>query len=510
MPRALLSVTDKSGLIEFAHALSSRGFELVSTGGTAKTIRESGLAVTDVSAVTGFPEILDGRVKTLHPHVHAGLLADLRTPAHVETLNEQGIAPFDIVAVNLYRFEETVRGGATWDAMVESIDIGGPAMVRASAKNHANVLIVTEPSDYDRVISLWDSGATEASRRELAAKAFAHTALYDSMIARHMASELGLDPISNRVTIGLRLRQSLRYGENSHQYAGLYEDPLAQGGLAQARIVGGKEVSYNNLLDAEAAWGLVCDLPDHSVAIIKHGNPCGAASMGNASESYRAARAADPISAFGGIAALNGILDRSAAETMAEKGNFLEVVLAREITKEAEEVFAHRAGWGPDCRLIEVSKSTSPALTLRAISGGYLVQTADEIGNASDWRAATDRQPTETEWSALRMAWRIVPHVKSNAIVIADSHRLLGVGAGQMNRVQSVRLALEQAGDQSQGAALASDAFFPFPDSIETAAKAGIKAIIQPGGSKKDSDVIAAANAHGIAMVLTGRRHFRH
>lgn len=510
MPRALLSVTDKTGLVPFAQGLAARGFEIVSTGGTAKALRDAGLQVTPVDQVTSFPEILGGRVKTLHPHVHAGLLADRRNPEHVATLNGLGIIPFDLVAINLYRFEEAVRAGADWEDMVEAIDIGGPAMVRAAAKNHANVLVITDPRSYDEVLAMLDRQPTEAERRRLTAEAFAHTAYYDSVIARHLAQSLGLDPLGETLTIGMRRLRGLRYGENAHQSAALYEDPLTLGGLAHARILGGKEISYNNLLDAEAAWGLVCDLPPNAVAIIKHGNPCGAAALANGGESYRAARAADPISAFGGIAALNGTLDAETATAMTEKGNFLEVVLAQTITPEAERIFAERSGWGPDCRLIEVATASPAPLTFRAISGGYLAQTADTPGQPSDWRVVTKREPTEQEWLALRMAWRIVPHVKSNAIVVAGPDRLLGVGAGQMNRVQSVRLALEQAAEKAQNAALASDAFFPFPDSIETAAEAGITAIIQPGGSKKDEAVIAAADERGIAMVMTGRRHFRH
>jgi len=510
MPRALLSVTDKTGLVPFAQGLSARGFELVSTGGTAKTLADAGLSVIPVDQVTGFPEILGGRVKTLHPHVHAGLLADRRNSDHVATLDGLGITAFDLVAVNLYRFEEAVRAGVAWDEMVEAIDIGGPAMVRASAKNHANVLVVTDPHSYDEVLAMLDRQPTDGERKRLAAQAFAHTAYYDSVIARHFAQSLGIDPLGDTLTIGLRRMRGLRYGENAHQSAALYEDPLAQGGLAHARILGGKEVSYNNLLDAEAAWGLVRDLPPNAVAIIKHGNPCGAAALALGGDSYRAARASDPISAFGGIAALNGTLDEETAAAMTEKGNFLEVVLAQSITPGAERIFAERSGWGPDCRLIEVAADSVAALTLRAISGGFLAQTADTPGEQAEWRVVTKREPTEQEWQSLRMAWRIVPHVKSNAIVVAGPDRLLGVGAGQMNRVQSVRLALEQAGEGARNAALASDAFFPFPDSIETAADAGVTAFIQPGGSKKDDVVIAAADERGLAMVMTGRRHFRH
>jgi len=510
MPRALLSVTDKTGLVPFAQGLSELGFELVSTGGTAAALREAGLTVVDVSQVTDFPEMLDGRVKTLHPKVHGGLLGDLRKESHRQQMEEAGIVPIEIVAVNLYAFEKTVSGNPTLDQAVESIDIGGPAMVRASAKNFANVAVVVDPQDYDAVLEASQSGNLADHRLALSAKAFRHTAFYDSMIARYLSTQAGAEDLSETATFGFRRQQTMRYGENPHQSAALYRDPLQGGGIAGATQVWGKELSYNNILDADAAWELVCDLPQGSCAIIKHGNPCGAALGSDLGDSYRKAKASDPVSAFGGIAAFHGPIDTIAAEAMAEKGNFLEVVIGTEITEEALAIFRDRIGWGQDVRLLTAQLSPStPILTLRGIRGGILVQQSDE-DPGKEWVVATDRQPTEEEWEALRMAWRIVPHVKSNAIVLADSARLLGVGAGQMNRVQSVRLALEQAGDLAPTAALASDAFFPFPDSIETAAAAGVKAIIQPGGSKKDGDVIARANELGLTMVLTGVRHFRH
>jgi phosphoribosylaminoimidazolecarboxamide formyltransferase / IMP cyclohydrolase len=486
------------------------GFEIVSTGGTAKALREAGLQVTDVSSVTGHPEMLDGRVKTLHPAVHAGLLADTNDADHVRQMAEAGYVPIEVVAVNLYAFEKTVTGPHDRRQAIESIDIGGPAMVRASAKNHDSVTVVVDPADYPAVLAALSDGSLAELRPALAAKAFRHTAHYDSIVARYLTAATDGPDLPETLTIGWRRATELRYGENPHQAAALYLDPLGEPGLAQARQLWGKELSYNNLLDADAAWELACDLPEAACAVIKHGNPCGAAALGNLAESYRAARAADTVSAFGGIAALNGTVDEAAALAMTEKGNFLEVVVGAGWTDAARQVFAERSGWGQDVRLLESTKPpSSQTLALRQIRGGILAQQSDEEPQAN-WRVASRREPSPAEWEALRFAWTVVKHVKSNAIVIAAPGRLLGVGAGQMNRVQSVRLALEQAGDGARGAALASDAFFPFPDSIETAAAAGITAVVQPGGSKKDPEVLARADELGLAVVLTGVRHFRH
>lgn len=506
MARALLSVTDKTGVVEFARGLHELGYELVSTGGTAKAIREAGLPVRDVAEITNFPEMLDGRVKTLHPMVHGGLLGDVRLPAHQAAMAEAGIGRIDLLAVNLYAFEKTVTGPHDFEEAVESIDIGGPAMIRAASKNHANVTVVVDPADYTPVLDALRNGSVETMRRPLAAKAFRHTAFYDSMIARYLSE----DAFPETLTLGYRRKLVLRYGENPHQQAALYADPLGSPGLAQATQLWGKELSYNNILDADAAWELVCDLPEGSCAIIKHGNPCGAAHAGTMGESYRLARQSDPISAFGGIAAFHGFVEEEAALAMAEKGNFLEVVIATGFSDAARQVFAERSGWGQDARLLAAPLPPAKAtLAIRSIRGGALVTQTDEDPQ-NEWQVVTNAKPTEDEMAALRFLWAVIPHVKSNAIVVGTKVRLLGTGAGQMNRVQSVRLALEQAGDLAQGAALASDAFFPFPDSIETAAKAGIRAVVQPGGSKKDADVIAAANDLGVAMVLTGTRHFRH
>jgi phosphoribosylaminoimidazolecarboxamide formyltransferase / IMP cyclohydrolase len=508
--RALLSVTDKTGLIDFGRGLVERGFELVSTGGTAKALRQAGMDVVDVGDVTGFPEIMGGRVKTLHPKVHGGLLGDLRQDLHRAAMQEHGIEPIAVACVNLYAFERTVAAEHTFDDAIESIDVGGPAMIRAAAKNWASVAVVVDPADYPRVLEAIDAGALADLRLALSAKAFRHTAFYDSMISRYLTQRAGEDELSETLTVGMRRAQTFRYGENPHQSGALYRDPLALPGIAQAEQLWGKELSYNNLSDADGAWELVADLPERACAIIKHGNPCGAAAAGDAAESYRQARAADPISAFGGIAAFHGPIDEGAALAMTEKGNFLEVVVATEFSEEAARVFRDRSGWGKDVRLLKAPlppKGTS--LSIKSIRGGAVVQETDE-DPGNEWRVATRARPTQDQMAALRLQWAIVAHVKSNAIVVGTSTRLLGVGAGQMNRVQSVRLALEQAGDEARGAILASDAFFPFPDSILVAAKAGIAAIVQPGGSKKDADVVAAADQHGIAMCLTGVRHFRH
>lgn len=510
-PRALLSVTDKTGVVEFATELSKRGFELISTGGTAKALRDSGLTVKDVSEVTGFPEMLDGRVKTLHPLIHGGILGIPHNPAHAEAMAQAGIEPISVVVVNLYRFEETVSKPHTLEDAIESIDIGGPAMIRAAAKNHESVMIVVDPGDYPAIVEAIDQDSTSDLKPRLAAKAFRHTAYYDSAISNYLTQKFEGDPLNaETISFGFRRVQGFRYGENPHQEGALYSSPLNGTGLPQAHQLWGKELSYNNITDANGAWELVADMPEGACAIIKHANPCGAAISGSFADSYRFAREADPISAFGGIAAFNGKVDLAAAEAMTEKGNFLEIVIAEDFDEDALEIFRNRAGWGQDVRLL---KATLPAkaayYAIKGIRGGAVIQQSDE-DPGRDWVIATELKPTEAQMKALKLQWAIVQHVKSNAIVVGNDSRLLGVGAGQMNRVQSVRLAIAQAGELVKGAVLASDAFFPFPDSIETAAAHGIAAIVQPGGSKKDSDVIAKANELGIAMCLTGVRHFNH
>jgi phosphoribosylaminoimidazolecarboxamide formyltransferase / IMP cyclohydrolase len=510
MPRALLSVTDKTGIADFAQELRQRGFELISTGGTAKALREAGLAVKDVSEVTGYPERLDGRVKTLHPRVHGGILADLSLDSHRAQLAEDAIDAIDLVVVNLYQFEKTVTGEHTREQAIESIDIGGPTMIRAAAKNHAHVAVITDPGDYKDFLWAWDRDELAPMRVYLAAKAFRHTAYYDSVISRYLTQEPGRTPFTEAMTFGFKWVQDFRYGENPHQPGAWYMDPLATGGIARAKQLWGKEVSYNNLADADAAWELVCDLPRGACAIIKHANPCGAAVANDLGDSYRRARESDPISAFGGIAAFHGVVDELAAEAMTEKGNFLEVVIAEAFTPGALEIFKNRSGWGQDVRLLEASRSEKVgAVTIKTVGGGAIIQAVD-VDPQNEWQVVTDLAPSEEQLAALRLQWAIVAHVKSNAIVVGTADRLLGIGAGQMNRVQSVRLALEQAGEKSKGAVLASDAFFPFPDSLQVASLAGISAVVQPGGSKKDPEVIAAGNELGIAMVFTGTRHFRH
>jgi phosphoribosylaminoimidazolecarboxamide formyltransferase/IMP cyclohydrolase len=508
-PLALLSLTGKTGAAGFGAGLVALGFELVSTGGTAKLLRDAGLRVLDVSDLTGFPEMLDGRVKTLHPMIHGGILGDPRVPSHRAQMEAAGLRSIQVVAVNLYPFERTVTARHTPEEAIEAIDIGGPALIRAAAKNHANVLVVVDPEDYGRALDALASGNTVALGRELAAKALRHTAYYDSMIARYLTGEAAaLD--HETFTAGLRRVARLRYGENPHQRAAVYADPFGGSGIAQASQLWGKELGYNNYLDADAAWELAADLPPGSCAIVKHGNPCGAAATGDLAASYLAARAADTESAFGGIAAFNGPVGEAAALAMTAKGNFLEVVIATAFDEAALRVFRGRSGWGQDVRLLAAPLPVGTAgLRMRSIRGGMLVQDSREEPEAQ-WRVVTVRQPSDAEWEALRLAWRIVRHVKSNAIVVCDPDRMLGVGAGQTSRVRSVRLAIEQAGAAAKGAALASDAFFPFPDGVEIAAAAGVSAIVQPGGGKKDAEVIAAADRQGVAMACTGVRQFRH
>jgi phosphoribosylaminoimidazolecarboxamide formyltransferase/IMP cyclohydrolase len=512
MPRALLSVTDKSGLIEFAKQLDGLGFELIATGGTAKALREAGLTVKDVSEVTGFPEMLEGRVKTLHPKIHGGLLADLRKPEHAADMSRAGIDGIAILCVNLYQFEKTVTREHRFEEAMDSIDIGGPAMIRAAAKNHANVLVVVDPSDYKRVVEELQNGASEGFRLELAAKAFRHTAHYDAIISRYLSERTCAWPFVEELTLAMRRdNQPLRYGENPHQRAARFIDPLSQTRPLMPFGDSDKEISTNNWLDADAAWRLARDLPEGACVIVKHGNPCGAAVGKDLEESYRFAKATDPVSSFGGIVAFHAALTENAVAAMTEKGNFLEVVICAGYEPSLIERFRSGPEWTKNVRFLTGSlRSSAATFDVRALEGAYLVQDSDTADSHEGWQVVTERTPSEAELAAMRFQWTIVRHVKSNAITVGTSIRLLGVGAGQMNRVQSVRLALEQAGPGASGAALASDAFFPFPDSIFAAADAGIGTIIQPGGSKKDKDVIAAANDRGIAMVFTGVRHFRH
>lgn len=511
MKNALLSVSDKSGLLDFAKFLSGRGVRLLSTGGTAKMLREAGLAVTDVSEFTGFPEMMDGRVKTLHPKVHGGLLHLRDNKEHVAQAKKHNIEPIDLVVVNLYPFEQTLaKKGVEHHELIENIDIGGPSMLRSAAKNYRSVTVVVDPADYATVqAEIEASGDTSAVTREkLAAKVFRHTSRYDALIGQYLTSkaEPETKALQESFTVGHRLAQPLRYGENPHQKAALYgpfHDFFKQ--------IHGKELSYNNIIDISAAVQLIGDFAggEPALAILKHTNPCGAATGASLKEAWEKAFATDRQAPFGGIIVVNQALDAACAAAIAEI--FSEVIIAPSFTDEARAVLTKKK----NLRLIENHYSaTAGAYDFKSVTGGMLVQESDTApANEGDWKVVTDRQPTAEEMKALRFGWRVVKHVKSNAIVYASHDRTLGIGAGQMSRVDSSRIAVWKAGEAGlslKGSVIASDAFFPFADGIEAAAGAGATAAIQPGGSVKDNEVIAAANKAGMAMVLTGRRHFRH
>ena len=514
--RALLSVSDKTGLVELATKLAANNVELVSTGGTAKALREAGLTVKDVSDLTGFPEMMDGRVKTLHPVVHGGLLARRDTPEHMAAAEAHAIGMIDLVVVNLYPFAATVAKGADRETIIENIDIGGPSMVRSAAKNHASVAIVTDPADYELVAA---GTTTLDDRRRLAAKAFAATAEYDAMIASWFAFADQQQMFPDRLSLPIKRHDTLRYGENPHQSAALYLPAFAPGGsLADHRQVQGKELSYNNLNDADAALELVSEFRDGppTVVIVKHANPCGVATADTLVEAYERALACDSVSAFGGIIAVNRPLDGATAEAIS--GIFTEVVAAPDADADALAVFARKK----NLRLILTGALPDPArggMTMKSIAGGMLLQSRDN-GRLGELKVVTERQPTAQELADCRFAWTVAKHVKSNAIVYAKDNVTAGIGAGQMNRLESARIAAwkakdaaEKAGwDQPQtiGSAVASDAFFPFADGLLAAVEAGATAVIQPGGSIRDDEVIAAANDAGLAMVFTGMRHFRH
>ncbi|WP_375382049.1 bifunctional phosphoribosylaminoimidazolecarboxamide formyltransferase/IMP cyclohydrolase [uncultured Sphingomonas sp.] len=520
--RALLSVLDKTGLVELATALAGHGVELVSTGGTATALRAAGLTVRDVSELTGFPEMMDGRVKTLHPKVHGGLLAVRDDPAHVVAMDAHGIGAIDLVVVNLYPFEATVARDAGRDEVIENIDIGGPSMVRSAAKNHAHVAIVTDPADYPALIEelAANAGATSLdTRRRLAAKAFAATAAYDAAIASWFAFADQGERFPETLPLVLRRGSTLRYGENPHQQAAFYRSagPHARG-IGQARQVQGKELSYNNLNDADAALELVSEFRDGEPAcvIVKHANPCGVAIGATLVEAYERAFQCDTVSAFGGIIAVNRPLDGETARAIA--GIFTEVVVAPDADAEALAVFAGKK----NLRLLLTGALPDPArlgLTVKSITGGWLVQSRD-AGRPGELKVVTKRQPTEQELADCLFAWTVAKHVKSNAIVYAKDGATAGIGAGQMNRLESARIAAWKARDAANkaswatprtiGSAVASDAFFPFADGLMAAVEAGATAVIQPGGSIRDDEVIAAADAAGLAMVFTGMRHFRH
>ena len=504
--KAILSVYDKTGLSDFARGLRELGFEIYSTGGSRRALEDAGVEVHGVSDLTGFPEIMDGRLKTLHPGVHGGILANREVPAHMEQLAAQGLAPIDLVAVNLYPFEATIaRPGVTVEEAIENIDIGGPTMIRAAAKNHASVLVVVSPVDYAAVLDGLRAGEVPLTfRRQLAAAAYAHTAAYDSTIAAYTRDLESAEGWPREYSVGGARVQELRYGENPHQAAALYRVGAPGKGVANAGQLQGIELSYNNIVDVDAAWDLVQDLPVPSAAIIKHTNPCGVATAGSLADAYQRAYDCDTTSAFGGIVALNQECDVETARRIITI--FVEVVAAPAFRAEALEVFAAKK----KLRLLRI-ETAPPAAVLKMVSGGFLVQSPDiDLADRAEMRSVGRREPREAEWEQLLLAWRVVKHVKSNAIVLVRDGAAVGVGAGQMSRVESVRLAAQRAGDRASGSVLASDAFFPMPDGVEAAADAGITAIIQPGGSVKDAEVLAVADDRGLAMVHTGRRHFRH
>ncbi len=520
--RALLSVSDKSGILEFATGLADLGVELVSTGGTANELRSAGLPVRGIEELTGFPEMLDGRVKTLHPAVHGGILFRRELEEHQRAVTEHGISPIDIVCVNLYPFAETVRSGKPVQECIENIDIGGPSMVRSAAKNHEHVVVLVDPSDYAGVLEelRTQQGAVPlATRRRLAAKAFAHVAAYDARIAEWMRTTLAPgDEHPQTLVIGATLAYPCRYGENPHQKAAFYvQDTTTEPCIGLAKVIHGKPLSFNNLCDADAALETIKDFSEApACVIVKHTNPCGLAQAPTLDAAFRGALEGDPVSAFGGIVALSQVVDRETARAMTEPGTFFEVIIAPGYDAEALELLKSRRKWGENVRLLEVGsleswRSRARGWQVKQLVGGLLVQDRDlKLLTRDEITVVTERRPTEDELQELLFAWRAVKHVKSNAIVLTKEHRIVGVGAGQMNRVQSVRLAVAQAGEKAAGSVLASDAFFPFADGPTVAADAGVTAIIQPGGSRRDSDTIALCNERGVAMVFTGVRHFRH
>jgi len=518
--RALLSVWDKTGLIDFARELADNGVDLVSTGGTAKALREAGLSVIEVADLTGAPEILDGRVKTLHPAVHGGLLARRDLDAHMTTLTEQSILPIDMLVVNLYPFEATIEAGAGYQEAVEMIDIGGPAMIRAASKNHAGVTVVTDPGDYQKVLEAFRAGdgrTSEGLRKTLAAKAFSRTAAYDAVISTWFAQQQD-DLLPEQLTVTAKRQQITRYGENPHQKAAFYRSGQARPGVASAEQVQGKELSYNNIADADAAFELVAEFETPAIAVIKHANPSGVALGDDLAAAYGKAFACDPVSAFGGIVAANRPLDRAVAEAIAQV--FTEVVIAPGADDEAREILAGKA----NLRLLltdGMPSASEAGLLMRSVAGGFLVQEQDRAGSSTlDLKTVTRNEPSEQQRADLRFAFTVAKHVKSNAIVFARDGRTVGIGAGQMSRLDSVRIATEKAKDAAKaagdaetwtkGSVVASDAFFPFADGIEAAFQAGAVAVIQPGGSRRDDEVIAAADQADATMLFTGRRHFRH
>ncbi|MEI3606218.1 bifunctional phosphoribosylaminoimidazolecarboxamide formyltransferase/IMP cyclohydrolase [Pseudogracilibacillus sp. SE30717A] len=507
--RALISVSNKEHLVPFVKKLAALDYEIISTGGTLKLLTDEGIDAKQVDTVTGFPEILDGRVKTLHPKVHGGLLAKRDQQAHMEALKENEIEPIDLVVVNLYPFKETVtKLGVTEEEVIENIDIGGPTMLRAAAKNFNDVVVVVDPADYEHIGAKLEEGTVDMeTRKQLAAKVFRHTAHYDAMIARYF-NEVIEEVFPENYTVTYEKVQDLRYGENPHQQAAFYEDVQYKGvSLATAKQLHGKELSFNNIQDANAALEIVAEYDASAVVAVKHMNPCGIGLADHLHEAFKRAYEADPISIFGGIIACNREVDKDTAIQMHEI--FLEIVMAPNFTDEAKEILMQKQ----NIRLLELENFNARKAPekITTVKGGVLVQTSDEGKiEASDLEVVTDRKPSAEEIEDLLFSWKAVKHVKSNAIVVAKNKQTVGIGAGQMNRIGAANIAIEQAGKKAENAVLASDAFFPMPDTVEAAAKAGITAIIQPGGSKRDQDSIDVCNANGIAMVYTKMRHFKH
>ncbi len=504
--RALISVSDKTGLVDFAERLNAAGVEIVSSGGTARHLSDARIPVTSVADVTAAPEMLGGRVKTLHPNIHGGILADLGDDQHLGDLEARGIDPFQLVVVNLYPFEETVVGEASDAEAIEQIDIGGPTMIRAAAKNHRWVGVVVSPDRYDEVAEAVETGGLSAElRRALADAAFATTAAYDAAIASWFEGDQGFGDVSSVLDHTARLR----YGENPHQFAALYAEREGEGWWLRADQLQGKAMSFNNYADTEAAWRLVADLARPGAVVIKHANPCGAAESDNAADAFLAAWECDPLSSFGGVIALNGERDAATASRIAEY--FVEVVIAPSVTQDAAEILAKRK----NLRVLEAPFAGTRDLDVRRIDGGYLVQERDRVQLGGDgfpdgWAVAGERPPTSDEIVDLRFAWTVAAHTKSNAVVVAKDRAAIGVGAGDQSRIGAAERALSRAGDRSHGAVAASDGFFPFPDGVELLTTAGVTAVVEPGGSIRDDEVIAAANARQMAIVFTGRRHFLH
>jgi phosphoribosylaminoimidazolecarboxamide formyltransferase/IMP cyclohydrolase len=520
--RALLSVSDKTGLLDFARGLAAFNVELISTGGTRKTLADAGLAVRDVSDVTGVPEMLDGRVKTLHPRIHGGILAIRDNPEHVEALRKHNIEPIDLVVCNLYPFEITAaRPGVTHEEIVENIDIGGPSMVRSAAKNYHDVAIIISSTQYAFVLDEMkrNNGAlTLETRERMAASAFARTAEYDYAISRYFVQRIsGSDPLPPSLELRLLRRQSLRYGENPHQQAAFYvEPPVPLACIASAEVLHGKELSYNNLLDLDSALNLVREFHEPAAVVIKHNNPCGAAIASSLVKAFRKAYEGDPLSAYGGVLGFNREVDEATAMQISEPNRFVECIVAPGYADAAFQVLTTRPSWKKNVRILrtgplEARQKREPGFDYRRIDGGLLMQGRDASGDDfAQSKVVTKRAPTEEEMRDLRFAWLVCKHVKSNAIVLSKAGMIVGVGAGQMSRVDSVHMAVRKAGERGKGAVLASDAFFPFRDNVDEAARAGVTAIVQPGGSMRDAESIQACDEHGLAMVFTGVRHFRH